>query len=134
MLIDTGPIVALIDADDLHHSRCRSLLPSLPTPLVTTTPCFTEAHYLLGRNLGYRGQQTLWKWRQIGIIRLHYSNTTEDDAMESLMAKYGDTPMDYADASLMAAAETLRDLHIFTLDSHFYAYRFADGSVPQVFP
>jgi predicted nucleic acid-binding protein len=50
------------------------------------------------------------------------------------MATYRDTPMDYADASLIAAAQTLRDPRIFTLDRHFHAYRFADGVAPQVIP
>lgn len=132
MLIDTGPVIALIDTDDQHHVRCRSLLASLPTPLIITVPCFTEAHYLLARNLGFPGQRTLWAWRRAGVIRLHYAAASEEDIMEDLMTTYRDTPMDYGDASLMAAAQLLKDTRIFTLDQHFYAYRFTDGTAPQV--
>ena len=134
MIIDTGPVIALIDADDRHHFRCRSLLSSLPTPLIMTVPCFAEAQYLLFRNLGFPGQQTLWKWRQEGMIQLHYANQVEEDLIEGLMTKYRDTPMDYADASVIAAAQVTKNTQILTLDQHFFAYRFSDGSAPQVIP
>ena len=39
------------------------------------------------------------------------------------MRQYSDTPMDFADASLVAAAESLNISRILTLDRHFYAYR-----------
>ena len=48
------------------------------------------------------------------------------------MAKYSDTPMDLADASLVATAETLGLRQVFTLDKDFYLYRLADGSVLEV--
>lgn len=52
--------------------------------------------------------------------------------MATLMEKYHDTPMEMADASLIAVAES-RSLHdIFTLDSDFYIYRLADGSSLRV--
>lgn len=132
--MDTGPILALIDADDRHHLHCRSLLLSLPTPLITTVPCLTEAHYLLRRNLGYSGQETLWKWIESDIVCLHYGDVNEERSIKTLIVAYRDTPMDYADGSLIVAAETLHDPKIFTLDRHFHAYRFRDGTAPQVFP
>ncbi|MGE0825627.1 MAG: hypothetical protein AB7G75_02810 [Candidatus Binatia bacterium] len=45
------------------------------------------------------------------------------------MEQYRDTPMDFADASLVAAAETLHLTQIFTLDSDFYVYRI-NGTPP----
>ncbi len=43
--------------------------------------------------------------------------------MRTLMQQYSDTPMDLADASLVAAAETLQINRIFTIDSDFHVYR-----------
>lgn len=50
------------------------------------------------------------------------------------MDQYRDTPMDLADASLVAAAETLGLKRVFTLDRHFYAYRLLDGTALEVLP
>ena len=43
ILTDTGPIVAILDADDAHHDLCVNLLPLLKGPMLTTTPCFVDA-------------------------------------------------------------------------------------------
>jgi predicted nucleic acid-binding protein len=54
--------------------------------------------------------------------------------MRSLMEKHRDTPMDLADASLVAAAESLKLRRIFTLDSDFRVYRI-NGTTPfEVLP
>ena len=54
--------------------------------------------------------------------------------MAALMAKYHDLPMDLADASLMAMAETQGLRRIFTLDRDFHVYRFNDGTSVELFP
>lgn len=50
------------------------------------------------------------------------------------MKKYQDLPMDLADASLVATAETLRNRQIFTLDKDFYVYRLYDKQAFEVIP
>jgi predicted nucleic acid-binding protein len=57
----------------------------------------------------------------------------EVDRLDALMAQYADNPMDMADGSLVAVAEGRGLRQVFTLDSHFYAYRLADGSTLEVF-
>jgi hypothetical protein len=51
-----------------------------------------------------------------------------------LMERYSDTPMDLADASLVAAAETLGLRRIFTLDSDFHFYRIGGSAPFEVVP
>ncbi len=123
-LCDTGPLVALIDGDDPHHGSCVEALKRLPaSSLVTTWPCLVEAMYLLRRAGGLVAQEELWGFFDDGLARLHESMPAEQTRMRELMRKYEDTPMDLADASLVAAAETLGLRQIFTLDRDFYAYR-----------
>ena len=52
--------------------------------------------------------------------------------MRGLMAQYIDSPMDLADASLVAAAEALSGTRVFTSDRHFYAYHLANEDALEV--
>lgn len=133
-LTDTGPLVAIVNVGEVAHARCDSLLPDLSAPLLTTWPCMTEAMYLLGKTGGYRFQKALWRLRTSGLLIVHELSLREADRMQILMDKYHDAPMDLADASLVAVAETLSLRTVFTIDSHFYAYRTADGQAFQVVP
>ncbi len=132
-LTDTGPLVALLDADDQHHTACVAALHRLPPgPLLTTWVCLTEAMYLLGAVGGYRYQAALWGLRARGRLALHTLTPAEADRMAALMEQYRDTPMDLADASLVAVAESRSLRRVFTVDTDFYIYRLADGSTLEV--
>lgn len=133
-LTDTGPLVALVDANEARHEDCRQTLSALSVPLVTPWPCFTETMYLLGKSGGFRFQNVLWQMQAAGRVVIHQNDEAEVARMAALMAQFRDTPMDLADASLVAAAETLRLRRVFTLDRHFYAYRTADGKALEVVP
>jgi len=134
-LTDTGPLVALINKNDPNHRSCLDATKRLPAgPLVTTWPCFTEAMYLISQAGGYPAQAELWRWRTAGRLVLHDLSGDEVDRMAALMDKYKDRPMDLADASLVAAAERLGALRIFTLDSDFHIYRLVDGSALECIP
>ena len=79
-------------------------------------------------------QRLLWKYVETGILQL-YTLTYEDIAhMQVLMEKYRDTPMDLADASLVATAEALHLKRIFTLDSDFLVYRLNDQATFEIVP
>ena len=133
ILTDTGPLVALLDADDPYHAACVAAAQRLPPgPLLTTWPCFTEAMYLLGEVGGYPYQAALWNLRTTGRLILLDLTHEEVDRMAALMEKYKDTPMDLADASLVAVAESRSLRRVFTVDNDFYVYRLSDGSALEV--
>lgn len=75
-LCDSGPLYALVDARQQHHSRCRAIVQSL-VPLATTWPCLTEAMYFLGRAGGWRLQQVLWNYFDDGLLVLHVGSGSE---------------------------------------------------------
>ncbi len=76
---------------------------------------------------GSKAQIALWQLRRSGKLALHEAPVSELERIEALMQQYQDIPMDLADASLVAAAETLQLSRNLTLDSHFHAFRI-DGS------
>lgn len=135
ILCDTGPLVAVLNRNDPQHARCVAVLPVLPAaPLLTTMPCVVEAMYLLRRVGGVEAQKRLWQMRREEKLVIYLHTEAELDRMEALMAQYADIPMDFADASLVVAAESLGLHTIFTLDSHFYAYRLGSGEAFTVYP
>ena len=128
--MDAGPLVALIDQGQGEaHRACVAALKAISAPLVTTWPCFTEAMYFLGDLKGWKGQETLWRFIERGALRLHVSTDSESKRMMELMEKYRDTPMDLADASLVAIAESQGLRRILTLDGDFRIYRI-HGTTP----
>lgn len=133
MLIDAGPMIALIDTADQLHTACLVTSQRLRVAqMATTWAYFTEAMYLLGSAGGYRYQDRLWKIRRDGRLLLLDITATEADRMDALMTQYQNVPMDLADASLVAVAESRGIRDIFTIDSDFYVYRLADGSMMNV--
>lgn len=135
ILMDAGPLLALVDRRDPHHDRCHAVAKTFPHgELLTTLPCFTEAMYMVGEAGGYRAQALLWEMRSRGDLLLHAMTTAEIDRASILMEKFNDSPMDFGDASLVAVAETRELRRVFTLDRHFWGYRLADGSALEPIP
>ena len=123
ILIDTGPLVAVINRGDQDHAKCSAFLLQHGKGFITTWSVMTEAHYFLGNLAGWPGQAALWKIVERGVVDVADSTSTGAPVLHALMEKYRDVPMDLADASLVALAEA-RDLRVvFTLDADFEVYR-----------
>lgn len=122
VLIDSGPIIALLHRDDRHHSVCVETLRKIRSPLVTVWPALTEAMYLL--NFSWRAQEALWEWIEAGTIGILPLGQEDASRMREMMKKYRDLPMDLADAALVRVAEREKIRAIFTLDHRdFRLYR-----------
>jgi len=122
LLVDAGPLVALLDKGDPEHEACVATLKTLREPLVTVWPAFTEAMYLLSGS--WPGQKALWSRLETEALALVPLAETDAPRMRELMEKYRDLPMDLADAALVRVAERESLTEIFTLDrKHFSIYR-----------
>jgi len=131
-LTDTGPLVALIDNRDGYHTKVKEIMKTVRFPLITTEACLTETMHLLYADGGWMAQASLWRLISSGALQI---TTAPEDAIERVrvfMERFRDIPCDYADATLLVAAEVIGQRRIFTLDRHFYAYRLTDGSALQV--
>lgn len=134
-LVDAGPLIALLDKGQGEaHRRCMKAQDSLTGPLLTTWPCLTEAMYFLGDLRGWHGQKALWNLVTQDALLIHTPTAEEIVRMQSLMEQYEDVPMDVADASLVALAESRGLKRIFTLDSDFHIYRLNNKEAFEVFP
>jgi hypothetical protein len=125
VLVDAGPLVAILDRSDRHHAACVDRLRSLRPPLLTVWPVLTEAVYLLGFSLV--AQQAVLQMVDAGTVKLLALDESDVSRIRELMVKYRDLPMDMADAALVRVAERERLTRIFTLDRGFAIYRPAKG-------
>lgn len=119
VLVDTGALVALARERDVYHARARHFFDEFREGELLTAPAvLTEAMHLLPARMGPALLNLALSppWRVIdvgdGLARIG-----------ELMRKYLDRPMDFADASLVWAAEQTGVLEILTTDRDFEIYR-----------
>jgi len=126
ILVDTGPLVALFDQADRQHVRCVTALKDMSEPIRTTVPALTEAFHMLGP--GSLGSDRLREFVLKGGLSVWFFERETLARAFELMDLYRDHPMDLADASLVAAAESLGTRNIFTVDrKDFETYRVRRG-------
>ena len=123
-LLDTGPLVAVLNRRDPQHQRCVAALAAFSGTLVTTGAVVTEAmHFVGGQPGGSEALAGLLDDAQVDIRDCFAPG--ELHAAGKLMKKYADCPMDFADATLVMLAEETGFDHILTLDGRgFRTYRF----------
>lgn len=127
ILIDAGPLIALIDVrDKQNHPGCLAAFQALSTAPLTTWPCVAEASYLLGQINGWLAQAMLLGLLKSGSVIIHHTRETELERIHQLMEQYQNVPMDLADASLVSLAELFGIRQIITLDKDFFIYRIND--------
>jgi len=119
MLVDTGPLVALLSRDDARFRRCRAVFRSLREPPLTVWPVLTEAMHLLRDSWG--GQDRLFGLLEVGSVEIAPLGPGDVSRMRQLMQKYRDLPMDLADATLVRLAEREGIRRIFTIDRRDFA-------------
>ena len=123
VLLDTGPIVALLDRSERYHQQCVEAVSSLRDPLVTCEAVLSEACYLV-RNLRGAAADILNDVHR-GLYLVPYSLTDRASRVRKLMIKYADVPMGFADACLVDLASELQTGRILTLDEDFQFYRWS---------
>jgi uncharacterized protein len=120
-IVDTGPLVALIDRGERHHAWVRQCLPELEVPLLVCEPVLAEAMYLL-RQLP-KAKDALFRLLENGALKISFRVEEHLPLLRRLNQKYQDVPMSFADACILRMAE-LHDRHaVMTLDSDFSVYR-----------
>jgi len=132
-LLDTGPIVALLDRHEVHHRTVADAWPDCERRVVTTEAVLVEAAHLAARRGGNHALALEFLISaQVPVIALHLPM---HEQCVHLLRRYADVPMDYADATLVALADRLRITRVFTLDRRgFRSYRGARGVPFELLP
>jgi hypothetical protein len=122
ILLDTGPLVAILSREDLHHQACVDVLHGIVGPLLSCWPVMTEAAWLLRQSP--RAIQQLLGSTETGFLELLPLAGVEAKNIAALMKKYESMRPQLADAALVHLAGREGIDTIFTLDRRdFSIYR-----------
>ena len=121
VLVDTGPLVALLNRRDHYHVWARSVLDTVTPPVFTCEAVLSEACFLLSRMGG--GAEAVLALIQADIIRVEFQIGVEIEAVRRLAERYANVPMSFADACLVRMSELELQSVVLTLDSDFKRYR-----------
>jgi predicted nucleic acid-binding protein len=121
-LIDTGAILALLDRTDRWHGVCIDAFRQLRLPLGTSEAVLTEVFHLVGDSR--KEMEAAWKFVRSGALLMLPIDSTELPQIHTLMSRYWDRPMDFADATLVHLAKRESLSTVFTVDlGDFETYR-----------
>lgn len=134
VLLDTGPIVAYLSARDTHHAWAVAALGQLRPPLLTCEPVLAEAVYLL-RGLP-SGAARVFELIRRGAVTVGFRLADEVDPVQRVIARYGPSRTDLADACLVRMSEIYADPVVVTIDSQFRDVyrRHGRKTIPTVLP
>ena len=121
VLLDTGVIVAWMDASELRHTASVEAMQRAEGPLLTCEAVIAESCHLL-RGLPGAAQDVMANVTA-GIFQISCQLSSESDAVKSILRKYYDQRIDLADACLIRMAEQFETGDILTLDKEFAVYR-----------
>ncbi len=132
-LVDTGAILALLDANDAWHQRCAEVFPSLRLPLATSSAVLAELFHLVRART--REIELAWQFLRSDVVTVLPITDEDMPHLERLMIKYRDRPMDFADATLVRLAERETLATVFTIDhDDFETYRIGARSRFRIMP
>ena len=122
LIVDTGPLVSLLDATDPDHERCAALLQETTELRLVPAAVLIEVEYLL-RPWPRAFEALLAEFAAGGFelldLPLHWLLRAGE-----LLAQYRDLALGLVDASVVAATELLNEPKLATLDHrHFGVVR-----------
>lgn len=120
-LVDTGPLVALLNHRDQHHGWAKAALAEVSPPLLTCEPVLAEACHILRAFSG--GPEATIAMVHRGLLDVSFRLGDHAAEIARLLRKYASVPMSLADACLVRLAELNRDCKLLTLDADFRIYR-----------
>jgi len=133
VLVDTGPLVAMLFRADEHHETCVNVLRSIPGPLFSCWPVITEAAWLLRAD--QRAVQQLLRSISDGFPVLLPLVESEARKIADVMSEYENLEPQLADAALVYLGQREGIDTIFTLDRRdFSVYRSSKNREFRILP
>jgi len=133
ILLDTGPLVALLNRRDAYHTWATAQWALVQPPLLTCEAVLSEACFLLRATAP--GGQSVMELVRRGIVVVGFHLEDHATPVAKLLGKYASVPMSLADACLVRMSECYTDSAVMTVDSHFRIYRrHSRLAIPVIMP
>jgi predicted nucleic acid-binding protein len=121
IVVDTGVLVALADADDADYSRCSAWLRNCRSKLVIPAPIIGEVCYILGAHCGAEVEASfLESLATDDPFTVESLRSTDHLRAAALVRKYADFPLGGSDAAVIALAERFVAIEVATLDHRHF--------------
>jgi len=124
IVADTGAVIALVDADDVHHRALRKVFARDPERWILPWAVLPEIDYLLMNHVGTNAEEAFVFDLAKGNYRVAWGDDADLERAHEICRKHRDLRLGLVDATVMAVAERLKVSAIATLDlRHFAAVR-----------
>lgn len=121
VVVDTGPIVAWLNAGDVHHGWAKEQFAALRPPLLTCEPVLAEAGFLMRRAGG--NEEAVLSLVDKRVLTAEFRLDEHAAEIRALIRRYRSVPMTLADACLVRMSAASHDMAVMTLDADFRIYR-----------
>ncbi len=135
LIIDTGPLLAALDAADPDHERCSRLLVESTEDLLVPALVLAELDYWCHERLTTQAWLVFLDDVLAGVYDVEGPTASDLRRARELQATYADLGLGVVDASVVALAERLGETRIATLDRrHFTTVRPAHVAAFEILP
>lgn len=121
IVVDAGPLVALLDSRDQHHARVHEIMHTLPAPMYTVEAVLSETAFRLAH--GGVDPARVLDLILAKALKIDFQAAKESAILAAMMRRYKNVPMSFADACLVRLTELHAQSVVLTLDSDFTIYR-----------
>lgn len=116
LLLDTGVLLALLNAGDSWYPRCREMADSQDWDFVIPSTVVVELDYFLRQRLPPGGWKVFYEDLEAGRYRLEIVNWEDIRRSVEICRTYEDADLQLVDASIVAVAERLGEKRVATVD------------------
>lgn len=124
LVIDTGPLIAALDAADPAHRSCRRLLESSEERRVIPAPILPEVDYWCTEHLAPGAFRAVLADIRSGALAVEDLRPDDYERVDEICDQYADLRVGFVDAAVLAVVERLAERKLATLDRrHFSVMR-----------
>jgi len=124
LVLDTGPLLAALDADDEHHLPCLDLIQATEERRVIPAPVLPELDYWCHERLGVDAFLELLADVERGSFVIEELRPPDYRRAREICDAYRNLRVGFVDAAVLALVERLDERKLATLDRrHFSVMR-----------